>query len=81
MKKTKQKITRFEDGKFYVDIVETGDGFEAWIAEKDSGLSALMFGVPRRQEGMGDTTFHSFCELVEDNLAEHEANYLAFINS
>lgn len=79
MKKTNQKITRFEDGDFYIDIVESESDFEAWITKKEYGLSALMFGVPRKQDGADDVSFASFCELIESNLDDHKANYIAFV--
>lgn len=79
MKKTNQKITRFEDGDFYIDIVESESDFEAWITEKEYGLSALMFGVPRKQADADDVSFTSFCELIESNLDDHKANYIAFV--
>lgn len=74
MKKTDIKITRFEDGDFWVDIVENVNDFEAWLTRKDCGVADLMFGAPKQQiDRVWD--FDRFCELVEGNLEEYEANY------
>lgn len=79
MKKTSAKITRFESGKWYVDIIETRTMFEAWLSRKDCGVSDLMFCSAKKQmdsdgnEWEEDSDF--FCEMVEVNLPEYKAIY------
>lgn len=67
MKKSTVKITRYNSGKFYVDIVEAADSFEAWLGHRDIGCANLMFGVSARLE-----TYDSFVGMVEANLPGHK---------
>lgn len=75
MKKTNQKITRYEYKKYYIDIIETKTDFEAWITGKRCGLSSLMFGECKVQPVCENPTFESFLDLVECNLPEYVALY------
>lgn len=76
MKKTNQKITRYEHGDYYIDIVENEDSFEAWITGKKYGTSELMYGSLKKQPRCiyGDTTRPIFLEMVENSL--HFDNYI-----
>ena len=51
MRLTTTSVTRYEDGDYLIDIVEDNELFEAWLSHKDYGISTLMFGVPKRQDG------------------------------
>lgn len=70
LKKANQKITRYqyesEYGLYYVDIIETEDTYEAWITGERSGLSSLMFGVPKEQNQRKE-----FMNIVEALLDEY----------
>ena len=73
------KITRYEEGNFWIDIVESESEFEAWLQERHCGVSSLMFGFPKEQFTDGeklvvDNDF--FCELVEANLDEYIEDYI-----
>ena len=70
MKKSSVKITRYTSGKFYVDIVEKSNDWEAWIGHNSYGVSDLMFGIPKK-----GTDFDLFMELVLCNLPEYKAIY------
>lgn len=70
MKKTSAKITRFESGKWFVDIIEMHTGFEAWLTRKDYGVSDFMFGMPNK-----NMTNDFFCEMVDANLDEYKRVY------
>ncbi len=74
MEKTDIKITRFEDADFWVDVIDAGDNWEAWITHKAYGISSLMFGYPKKQPDC-NVDFDFFCEIVEVNLEEYEDNY------
>ena len=74
MKLTDTKITRYETECFFIDIVDDGKWFEAWLTEKESGISNLMFGMPNEQPTeMID--FDRFLEIVEDNLDDYIYDY------
>lgn len=76
MKRTNTNIVRFEDGDFWVDIVDDGDVWEAWLTRKNYAISELMFGWPKTQPDGSTYDFDAFCELVEGNLEEYEADYM-----
>lgn len=69
MKKTNTKIKRYEHGNFYVDIVETKEGIEAWLTYKDYGVSDMMFGLNRTY------TDKEMLEIVDTNLIDYETMY------
>jgi hypothetical protein len=81
MKKTNIRIVRFEDGPFWVDIVDAGEAWEAWLTHNRYGVSDLMFGWPKVQHpkhlnGEAEVwDFDRFCKIVENNLEEGEADY------
>lgn len=74
MKKTDTKITRYEHGNFYVDIVETENGIEAWLTHMNYGVSGMMFRLFREQH---DRTYtdDELLEIVEENLDNYEMKY------
>lgn len=75
MKKTDTKITRYEHGNFYVDIVETENGIEAWLTYMDYGVSGMMFGLIREQK---DHTYtdEEMLAIVDANLIDYEIMYM-----
>lgn len=87
MKKTNIQIVRFEDGPFWVDIVDAGDTWEAWLTHNHYCVSDYMFSWPKVQHPRGkDGKYHfdgdpevwdfdRFCKLVEGNLKEYENSY------
>ena len=62
MVKTDIKITRFDDGDYYIDVIESPDMFEAKLMNKESGLSAMMCSI-NKYDG-GHISYESFVELV-----------------
>ena len=75
MKKTDTKITRYEHGNFYVDIVETENGIEAWLTYMIYGVSDMMFGLIREQK---DHTYteEELLAIVDANLIDYEIMYM-----
>ena len=70
MKKTNAKITRYEAGAYYIDIVEGASTYEAWLKHRYEGVSQLMFGVSKES-----TTYDDFVKLAEDNLPKYKKIY------
>lgn len=68
MKKTDTKITRYESGDFWIDIVEDAETIEAWICRKNLSTYMFMFGCE-----CDDPEF--FIAMVEDNLDEYKDYY------
>lgn len=62
MKKTETKITRFKDKGYFIDIIDNGKTYEAWISKPDNGVSIFMFGCPIAQQ-----SFEAFCEMAQSN--------------
>ena len=75
MKKTDTKITRYEHGNFYVDIVETENGIEAWLTYMNYGVSDMMFGLIWEQK---DHTYteEELLAIVDANLIDYEIMYM-----
>ena len=73
MEITNTKITRYERGYFYIDIIETGDEYEAWLTQKEYGFSLLMFGCPKEQQ-----CYEDFCVMVDDNAGTYMRDYLYY---
>ena len=69
MKKTDISITRFENSDFWIDVVDDGTVFRAYLMRKGYGVSSLMFGALKK-----DVTFTEFIDLVQCNLANE--NYV-----
>lgn len=70
MKKTGAKITRYESGDYYVDVVELDNVYEAHITRKGYGVTDFMFGAPKEQQSL-----KKFVEIVEANLDEYKSLY------
>lgn len=81
MKKVENvQITRFETECFFIDIVEDEANFEAWLQEKQYGISSLMYGVPKHQVVRNETIdvdFDFFCEMIESDLDDYIYEYYA----
>lgn len=84
MKKTSQKITRFESGTFYVDIIEKRNKFEAYLVRKNKVEPMYMFGCSKTQYKYDSDScdmipykidFDYFCEMVEANLNDYKDLY------
>lgn len=74
MKKTKDKITRYIDGDFIIEIVESENEFEAWIGHRNYGVFAEMFAVPKEQ--LENTiTQEEFRDMVVADLDRHKSIY------
>ena len=69
------KITRFKDGKFFIDIVEKANEFEAWVSLDDYGISIFMFGVPKHQPGYMPETIETFRKMVQHHIDVYGHNY------
>lgn len=59
---------------YYIDILDNGTDFEAWITREDYGVSSVMFGMPK-QQGEDILNFDDFRKLVEANLEEYVEGY------
>lgn len=70
MKQADITITTYECGEYLVDIVTTGDSYEAWIYRKEFGVKDLMFLVQKKQQ-----TLDEFLEIVEANVEDYGENY------
>lgn len=70
MKKADISTTTYECGEFLVDIVTTGDSYEAWLYRKEYGVKVLMFGSYRTLN-----TLEEFLETVEANIDEYAESY------
>lgn len=79
MKKTNQKVTRYETKRYYVDIIEKKDSYEAWLTGKKYGISELMFGSAKVQHHIDGEEYRVtepyFLELVEANLEDYIIGY------
>lgn len=76
MKLSSHKVTRFTDGKYIIDIVETRTEFEAWLHRTDCGVSDFMFGLPKKQNPEAEkTTFDEFVATVDANLPFYKKCY------
>lgn len=74
MKKTKDKITRYIDGDFIIEIVESETEFDAWIGHRNYGVFIEMFGVPKKQ--LENTfTYAEFRDMVAADLDRHKSIY------
>lgn len=71
MKKTDISITRFENSDFWIDVVDDGTVFRAYLMRKGYGVSSLMFGAEKK-----NITFSSFLYLVQCNLDEYVDLYI-----
>ena len=74
MEKTNVKITRYKYGDFFVDIVDDGEVFEAFLLHKDYGVSSMMFGVQKKD--IIDGSEERFVNLVEGQIVPYLADYM-----
>lgn len=75
MKQIKDKITRYIDEDYLIDVVEKDTEFEAWLQHKDYGVSMLMFGVRKDcLQGIAMTP-DVVAAMVECNLPEQKEIY------
>lgn len=72
---TDTRITRYEDGDFYVDIVESRIDFEAWLCRKDYGVAEMLIACPKEQPNGIDVDYFAFVSMVESTLATDELDY------
>lgn len=81
MKKLETKITRYQYGEYYVDIVSPAfcqgyPAIEAWLSRKDIGVAELMFGVDPKDEAefleMVECNIEDYIEIYEENLERNE---------
>ena len=63
--------------RWYVDIADTNnlgntvDMFEAYLRPMNSGVSVLMFAVPKVQENGQDVDYDGFLKMVEANIDDY----------
>ena len=75
MKHTDIRIVRFDYNDCWVDIVDLGDTFEAWICKKNEGESHFLFGIPKDQQSHIEWFGHpvidedEFIGIVEDYIS------------
>lgn len=77
MVKTDIKITRFDDGDYYIDVIEYPHMFEAKLVNKESGLSAMMCAI-NKYDG-GHILYESFVELVASLKDDAESDFESII--
>lgn len=65
----KTKTYAANDG-FYVDIVDSGDLYEAWFYKDGIGVKEYMFGVSKKQ-----TSYDDFVRTVKLNCEDYFENY------
>lgn len=76
MVETDIKITRFDDGEFWVDIIDMGDYWDSQITMKNYGVTSSMFGWLKHQPvDNSDWDFDDFLELVIANKDDYESIY------
>ena len=65
---------------FMVDIVDTGDSYEAWLYNNDYGIKEMFIGVPHKRidtAASGAKSVLEFEELVLKCLADEDRGYIA----
>ncbi len=75
MTKTDVQIDRFEVDNYWIDIVDLGQEFEAWITCKESSISRFMFGMPKEQSNGEKTNYKDFYRIVETNMPDYVDDY------
>ena len=64
---------------FMVDIVDTGDSYEAWLYNKDYGIKEMFVGIPHDHlDGLaaGAKSVLEFEKLALDCLADEDRGYI-----
>ena len=67
-------FVRFEEDNYWIDIIETDDMFEEWIKEKDSTVSLMIFGVPKKQKNRLNVDAYEFMNWVTSKI-EDDINF------
>lgn len=74
LKMTEIKIDRYTyKNGFYVDIITTKDKFEAWIGHEKYGISALLYGMPKKQIN-GEISYEEFLMYAKNGI-ENDIEY------
>lgn len=78
MKRTAIRMARYEDGNFWVDVIETKDpvGVEAWLTHKNYDVSEFMFSLYADQPNGEHYSYDGLISIIEANLPKYEASYL-----
>ena len=76
MKLSPAKITRFTEGKFLIQIVETDTEFESWLGHNDYGIFDFMFALPKKQPD-GEMTAEEFLKVVRKALPNFKKEFEA----
>ena len=64
MKISDTQVTRYEEGNFTIDIVETAKEYEAWLGHDRIGIKSLMFGMLKSEV----VSYEAFIDTVTANL-------------
>ena len=67
---TNNKTVTYRCGEYFVDIVTTKEGYEAWIYRKDYGKKDFMFSCPKEQQ-----SYFEFFEIVKANIPDYAVLY------
>lgn len=67
-------FVRFEEGNYWIDIIETDDMFEEWIKRKDSAISLMILGVPKKQKNRLNVDAYEFMNWVTSKI-EDDINF------
>lgn len=77
---TSRKTTTYNAyGDWYIDVVETPDGFEAWIWMESYGHKSFMWGEPKEQS-CGITTRKEFMSRVKALWSDYVGGYIDEVN-
>lgn len=74
MKMSNDKITRYNVGEFYLDVVEKENMWEAWLQHSSYRISAMVFRLPnkgQKQEGI--------LNLIHEGIQDYKRTYWATI--
>ena len=74
MKQIKDKIIRYTDNDFIIEIVDSEAEFEAWIGNSQYGILSQMFAIPKKQTDR-TITYEEFHDIVVSNLAKYKTIY------
>lgn len=67
-------FVRFEESNYWIDIIETDDMFEEWITEKNTTISLMIFGVPKKQNNRPNVDAYEFMNWVTSKI-EDDINF------
>ena len=63
--KAKTKIERYIVGEYFVDVIDDGETYYAWLSRQGFGVSMLMFGASKSDMVNGKK---QFLDMVDSNL-------------